>query len=99
MTSIAPNAFKNNKRLKKVTIGSEIQKIGANAFYGCKNLKNICINTKKLKKNRVGKKAFSGINKKAIFKINSNSKVKAYKKIFRSKGAPSTAKYKFWISF
>lgn len=95
VTSIAPNAFKNNKKLRKVIIGSEIQRIGANAFCGCKNLKNIRINTKKLKKNHVGKKAFSGINKKAVFKIGFKSKVKTYKKIFKSKGAPSTAKYRF----
>ena len=96
VTSIAANAFKNDKKLKKVTIGAQIQKIGANAFRGCKNLKQICVDTKQLKKSRVGKKAFAGISKKVVFRIVS-SKVNSYKKIFRSKGAPSTAKYKIWL--
>lgn len=96
VTSIAANAFKNNKKLKKVTIGADIEKIGANAFRGCKNLKQIYVDTKKLKKSRVGKKAFAGISKKAVFRIVS-SKTKLYKKIFKSKGAPSTAKYKIWL--
>ena len=41
VTSIAPNAFKNNKRLKKVVINGNLQKIGANAFYGCKKLRTV----------------------------------------------------------
>ena len=36
VTSIAKNAFKNNKKLKKVTIGANITSIGANAFSGRK---------------------------------------------------------------
>ena len=48
VTSIAKNAFKNNKKLKKVTIGANITTIVANAFDGCKNLKTVDIKSKKL---------------------------------------------------
>lgn len=92
VTSIAKNAFKNNKKLKKVTIGANITTIGANAFAGCKNLKTIDIKSKKLKS--VGKNAFKGIHKKAVFKVPAK-KLKAYKKLLNSKaGIKKTMKIK-----
>ncbi len=93
VTSIAKNAFKNNKKLKKVTIGANVNKIGKAAFKGCKNLKSIVIKTKKLTAKKVGANAFKGINKKATFKVPKN-KVKAYKKIVKAKGAAKTVKVK-----
>ncbi|MDE5779300.1 MAG: leucine-rich repeat protein [Lachnospiraceae bacterium] len=45
VTSVAQNAFKNNKKLTKVTIGNNITAIGSNAFYGCKKLKNVSMGT------------------------------------------------------
>ena len=92
VTSIAKNAFKNNKKLKKVTIGANITTIGANAFAGCKNLKTVDIKSKKLKS--VGKNAFKGIHKKAVFKVPAK-KLKAYKKLLNSKaGIKKTMKIK-----
>lgn len=91
VTSIAQNAFKNNKKLKEITIGKNIISIGKNAFKGCKNLKNIKINTQKLKLKNVGSKAFKGINSKAVIKA-PKSKVKAYKKIAKAKGAGKNVK-------
>ncbi len=93
VTSIANNAFKNNKKLKKVTIGVNVNKIGKAAFKGCKNLKSIIIKTKKLTAKKVGANAFKGINKKATFKV-PKKKVKAYKKIVKAKGAAKTVKVK-----
>ncbi len=94
VTAISKNAFKNNKKIKKVTIGKYVTKIGANAFYKCKKLKTIVVKTSKLKKNTVGKKAISGIYKKAIIKV-PKSKVKSYKKVFTSKtGYKKTMKIK-----
>lgn len=81
VTSIAKNAFKGNKKLKKVTIGSNVTSVGANAFSGCKSLKTIVIKSTKLK--TVGKNAFKGINKKAVIKVPAK-KLKAYKKLFKS---------------
>lgn len=92
VTSIAKNAFKNNKKLKKVTVSSNITSIGANAFSGCKSLKNIVIKSTKLKS--VGKNAIKGINKKAVIKVPAK-KLKAYKKLFTKKtGFKKTMKIK-----
>lgn len=80
VTTIANNAFKNNKNLTSVTIGKNVTKIGKNAFNGCKNLKKIKIKSKKIKK--IGAHAFKKIHKKAKFKYPS-SKKKAYKKMLK----------------
>lgn len=41
VTSVRKNAFKNCKKLKKVTIGKNVTTIGSNAFYGCKKLTTV----------------------------------------------------------
>lgn len=68
VTSIAKNAFKNNKYIKKLTIGSNIKTIGANAFYNCKKLKTV-----KLGKDvtTIGKQAFYKCKKLKIITIRS----------------------------
>lgn len=43
VTGIAPDAFKGNSMLKKVTIGSNVVSIGKNAFRGCRKLKTLKI--------------------------------------------------------
>lgn len=43
VTAIAPNAFKNNKNITKVVIGSNIKSIGKNAFKGCARLKSVVV--------------------------------------------------------
>ena len=43
VTSIAANAFKNNKKIAKVKIGSNVTSIGKNAFSGCSKLKTLMI--------------------------------------------------------
>lgn len=60
VTAIAPKAFANNKKLKKVTISKNITSIGKNAFAGCKKLKKITIKSTKLKSKSIGKNAFKG---------------------------------------
>lgn len=89
VTEVYKNAFKNNKRLTKVKLGSNVTKIGNCAFYGCKNLTSITISSKKIK--TVGKKAFSGIRPKAKIKVPSGKK-NAYKKLFKGKGLSKKAK-------
>lgn len=89
VTSIAKNAFKNNKTLKKITMGNNITKINANAFIGCKKLKTIIIKSNKLK--FIGRNAFKGIHPKAKIKVPAK-KIKKYKKLFRKKGLKSTVK-------
>ncbi len=85
VTSIASNAFKNNKKLKKITIGKYVTTIGDRTFYGCKKLKTITIKSKKLTTKKVGKQAFKGIYKKAIIKV-PKSKLKTYKKLLKARG-------------
>ena len=45
VTSIADKAFRNNKKLKKVTIGTNVTKIGKEAFLNCKALTKVTIGT------------------------------------------------------
>ena len=85
VTVIKANAFKDNKKIKQITIGKNIKKIGKNAFKNCKNLKKIVIKTKNLTSKNVGKNVFKGISKKAVIKV-PKAKVKAYKKLIIEKG-------------
>ena len=43
VTAISDNAFKNNKYLKKVIIGSNVKNIGNGAFSGCKKLTSVSL--------------------------------------------------------
>lgn len=87
ITEISGSAFKNNKKLKTVTIGKNVKKIGSNAFNGAKVLKNISITSKGLKS--VGSNALKGIHKNASIKVPS-SKRKQYKTLLSKKGQLST---------
>ena len=71
VVSIAKNAFKNHKKLTKVTIGNNVKTIGANAFYGCKKLKTVSIGKNVT---RVGEKAFYKCT--ALAKVTLPAKVK-----------------------
>lgn len=95
VTSIADNAFKNNKNITTVIIGKNIKRIGKKAFYGCKSLRNITIKTKLLKKNTVGSKAFTKAGSKNYKKLKvkvPKKKLKLYKKILRKKGLSKKTK-------
>lgn len=91
VTEIAANAFKNQKKIRKVLIPSGVSRIGKKAFCGCKKLKNITIKTTKLTKKRVGSKAFSGIHAKAVIKV-PKKKLSAYRKILKARGAAKKEK-------
>lgn len=91
ITAIGANAFKNSKKLAKVTIGANVKTIGSSAFNGCRKLKSITIKTTLLKSSTVGNKAFSGVYSKAAVKVPA-SKVSEYKKLLQSKGLPKSAK-------
>ncbi|MCR5543331.1 MAG: leucine-rich repeat domain-containing protein [Eubacterium sp.] len=90
ITAIGANAFKNNKKLTKVTIGANVSSIGKNAFAGCIKLKTIIIKSKVIKK--VGAGAFNKIAKKYSVKVPKGKK-NAYGKIFK-KGKISAKKIK-----
>ena len=89
VTEISKNAFKNNKKLKQVTVGKNVAKIGANAFSGDKSLKKLTIKSAKLKK--VGKKAFKGIHAKCRIKV-PKKKLTAYKRLLKGKGQKAGVK-------
>ena len=91
VTEISAGAFKGNKKVKTVSIGANVTKIGNKAFYKAKKLTNIVVRGKKLK--TVGKSALSGISSKAVIRVPS-SKLKKYKKIFKGKGQKSSVKIK-----
>lgn len=69
VTSIAKNAFKDNRKITKVTIGSNVSDIGSNAFYNCTKLTKVTIgrNVK-----TVGTSAFSGCRKLKTVSMGAN---------------------------
>ena len=68
VTSIAPNACKNNKTVKSVIIGSNVKKIGKNAFLNCTGLKKI---TLPASITSIGSSAFQGCKKLGTVTIKS----------------------------
>ena len=93
VTSVSESAFKNCKKLTKVTIGENVSSIGKSAFYGCKKLNNIVLKTKMLKSGTIGFKAFSAINTKTNFKV-PKAKLKLYKKLLSPKEGKSRFVFK-----
>ena len=93
LKTIGNYAFYKCTKLKKITIPSKVKKIGKQAFYGCKNLKTLTVKTTMLTSKKVGSKAFKGIHSKATVKVPSK-KFLAYKKLLKSKGVGSKAKFK-----
>lgn len=56
VTGIEAAAFRNNGKVTGVTIGTNVETIGKNAFSGCGKLKNVTVKSKNLK--QIGAKAF-----------------------------------------
>ncbi len=83
VVKISSKAFYKNKKLTSLTIGKNVQTIGENAFDGCKKLKQITINGKKLA--QIDSNAFKSINKKALITV-PKSKLSKYKKLLKSSG-------------
>ena len=90
---IGDNAFKGNKFMTKITVGSNIKSIGKNAFRGCKRLKTIKIKSTKLITKMISKKAFGGLTKVTTIKV-PKRKLATYKKLFKEKGLSSKIKVK-----
>lgn len=82
VTSIGAKAFNGSKKLKKVTIGTNIKKISNNAFFKCKSLKTVTIKSVLLTKKTASKRAFKGVGKKMVIKVPKKMK-KVYVKIFK----------------
>ena len=93
VTKISANAFRNNTVMKSLTIGSNVTTIGANAFYGCKNLNTIVIKTAKLTSKTVGANAFAKTGAKPVVTVPAKQ-FNTYKTLLRSKGISTKAVYK-----
>ncbi len=61
---IAKNAFKDNKKLTKITIGKYVKKIGTSAFYNCAKLKTVKMGA-----------SVSAIGDKAFYKCKAMTKI------------------------
>lgn len=75
VTGIGTKAFQNNKKLKKIKIGSTITSIGSSAFKKCTKLTSVTYNKKVTS---VAASTFEGCT--ALSKITLGSKVKSIKK-------------------
>ena len=73
VTSIAKNAFKNNKQVTAVSIGKNVTSIGDNAFAGCSELKKVTIAENMVS---IGKNAFKGCKKLKTITIKSGKLTK-----------------------
>ena len=93
VTEISTNAFKNNRKLKKVVIGQNIVRIGKNAFYGCKKLTSITIKSSRLTLKNIGKNAFKNTSQKATVKVPKKQKA-LYNQILKKRGLNKKAKVK-----
>ena len=92
VTSIADDAFKNNKKMTSVTIPSTVETIGKNAFKGCKKLTKVTIpknvttigkdafrNCKKLKTVTIKSKNITSVGKGAFKGVSSKITIKVPK--------------------
>jgi hypothetical protein len=77
VVSIAAGAFKGNKKITKITIGSNVTSIGKKAFYNCKNLGDITIDA--TSGVSIAKDSFKNIKKNAKIKIIAKDKKTAKK--------------------
>ena len=82
VTEIASGAAKGCSRLKKVTLGKHVSKIGKNSFRSCKKLTMIKARSKKI---TVGKNAIKGTGKNLTIRVKKNLR-KTYRKAFKGKG-------------
>lgn len=81
--SVSAKCFKGNTKLKAVTIGRNVKRIGSAAFYGCKNLKTIAIKSTKV--TAIGSRAFQKIAKNAIIYV-PRSRLTKYRSMIRASG-------------
>lgn len=74
VTEVADGAFQKNQKITSVTLPADIEKIGKNAFAGCKKLKTVTVSGKELKE--IGAKAFSGCKALKTIKLKKAAKIK-----------------------
>ena len=95
VTAISDNALKNNRKLKKVVISTNVTKIGKNAFYGCKNLTSVTIRSSRLTLKNVGSNAFKNTSSKVTVRVPKKQKT-LYSQILKKRGINKKAKIKYF---
>ena len=90
VAEIKDSACKGLKKLASLTIGKNVSMIGKDAFRDCPELKTITVLGSGLKK--IGKKAFSGINKEATVCCEKKL-IKKYKKLMQKAGLPKNVSF------
>ena len=91
VTRIEESAFASNENLTSVTIGANVISISSKAFYKCKKLSKVKINSKKL--TSIGSKAFYGIKNNALFYAY-RSKLTTYQSKIKKSGINTTIRLK-----
>ena len=91
-SAVIPASVRGSRDGKDISY--EVVAVDQKAFAGCKNLKKLRIESKKLQK--IGRNTFQGINKKAVFILPPSCR-KQYKKLFTAKTGyqKKTMKLKF----
>lgn len=95
VTKINASAFKGNKNIESVTIGSNVKSIGANAFANCTKVTSLNIKTAKLKSSSIGNGAFSCLGENNYYSLCvylPKSKETTYKNYLYEKGLSNQAK-------
>lgn len=88
---INASAFEGCSTLKSVTMGTGVMTIAKNAFKNCRKLSKVTIKSSIIQ--NVGKNAWKGIPKKAVFKV-PRAKRSIYKKRFAKAGLAKNVKLK-----
>ena len=95
IVSIGAGAFQGCTGMKTLKIGAKVTTISAKAFYDCRSLTSVTVQTAKLTAAKTGKNAFTnaGKNNYKTLKVKvPKNKLASYKKIFKSRGLSAKAK-------
>ena len=92
VTAVSEGAFYNAKEVKQIVLDSQITKIGARAFNGCKKLTSLTIKSGKITSKTLSGNAFKGVSSKTKVKV-PKAKKSSYKKLFYKKGLSKKVKF------
>lgn len=91
VTAVSENAFRNNRYVKQIALGSNVTTIGTRAFSGCKKLSSITVKSQNITSKTLSGKAFKGVSSKTKIKV-PKTKRNSYKKLFCKKGLSKKVK-------
>lgn len=88
VVQISDNAFAKSAKLKTVTIGENVELIGKKAFYQCKKLTALYINTDSLLE--IGENAFDKISQAAEIILSSEDAIESFIELLGEASVPET---------